>query len=231
MARHRSRITQPGYGKGRPSPNKGKRFYADVLTPAEIKAMEDQCNAGKMGLRNRAALNTLVGVGCRVGEFCALQVDDIDLETRAFRIRGTKTKRADRTVGCHPLAFAPIKDWLDLRAQYEVPGPWAFPCLSENECGNQIKPAQIRQMVHHLAQKAGIEHPGSSRRVHPHAFRHTFAVELWREGVDLLLISKALGHANIAVTQIYINHLAPDDVVNATANRKAFGWDDLGVAA
>lgn len=217
--RHKSKITEPGYRKGIPNPNKGRRFPVDVLKPEEIEAMKDGCNVGAMGLRNRGSLDCLYGTGVRVGEFCNLKVRDIDLETRAFRIYGTKTKNADRSVGCNADTFATIKDWLDIRAELDLPGPYAFPCLSKHERGNQLKPAQLRQMIHHLARKAGIEGPHTDRRVHPHAFRHTFAAELWREGVDLQLISKALGHSSIAVTQIYINHVAPFEVVHATANR------------
>jgi len=219
MARHVSQITQPGHRLGVPNPNKGKRFPVDILKFEEIDAMKEGCNVGAMGLRNRGALDCLYGTGVRVGEFCALKVRDIDCETRAFRIYGTKTKNADRSVGCDEDTFAAIRDWLDIRATLEIPGPYAFPCLSQHERGNILKPAQLRQMIHNLARKAGLEGPHTDRRVHPHAFRHSFAAELWREGVDLQLISKALGHSSIAVTQIYINHVAPFEVVEATANR------------
>jgi len=39
MARHRSRITQPGYRKGQPNANRGKRYYAETYSRAEIQAM------------------------------------------------------------------------------------------------------------------------------------------------------------------------------------------------
>lgn len=45
MARHRSAITLPGYGLGRPSKNKGKTFRAGILTHEEIVAMTEMCNA------------------------------------------------------------------------------------------------------------------------------------------------------------------------------------------
>src|SRR4051794_18789343 len=93
--RHVSPITQPGHRLGVPNPNKGRRFPVDILKFEEIDAMKEGCNVGAMGLRNRAALDCLYGTGVRVGEFCALKVRDIDLETRAFRIYGTKTRNAD----------------------------------------------------------------------------------------------------------------------------------------
>jgi site-specific recombinase XerD len=38
---------------------------------------------------------------------------------------------------------------------------------------------------------------------HPHKLRHTYATLLHDAGVDLLEISKLLGHSSIATTQIY----------------------------
>jgi len=61
-----------------------------------------------------------------------------------------------------------------------------------------------------LAEKAGI-----GKRVHPHGFRHSGAVRLLRAGADVAVISKALGHSNIATTDRYINHLHPQMVVDA----------------
>ncbi len=54
--------------------------------------------------------------------------------------------------------------------------------------------------------KAGIE-----KHVTPHKLRHTYATNLIRRGTPLLTISKALGHATIATTQIYA-HVGMDEV-------------------
>lgn len=49
---------------------------------------------------------------------------------------------------------------------------------------------------------------------HPHILRHSFCTELLRKGVDITKVSKMMGHANIAVTQIY-THLVTDDIEKA----------------
>jgi len=46
------------------------------------------------------------------------------------------------------------------------------------------------------------------------------AVESWREGIPVPKISKQLGHASIATTQIYLDHLFPGEVVEAYRARK-----------
>lgn len=65
MARHRSKITMPGHGKGIPNKNKGRRFPVDILKPEEIEALKEGCNVGIMGLRNRGSLDCLHGTGVR----------------------------------------------------------------------------------------------------------------------------------------------------------------------
>jgi integrase/recombinase XerD len=61
-----------------------------------------------------------------------------------------------------------------------------------------------------LADKAGIE-----KRVHPHGLRHTFADELRAAGVDMVVISKLLGHSSIAATSRYLDHLTNHQAVTA----------------
>jgi len=48
--------------------------------------------------------------------------------------------------------------------------------------------------------------------IHPHKFRHTQASLLIEEGVDILTISKRLGHAKVSTTlDIYSHQLAKSD--------------------
>jgi integrase len=51
--------------------------------------------------------------------------------------------------------------------------------------------------------------------VHPHGLRHTFADELRAAGMDVVKISKLLGHSSIAVTNRYLDHLTNDQAVAA----------------
>jgi integrase/recombinase XerD len=48
---------------------------------------------------------------------------------------------------------------------------------------------------------------GISTRVHPHAFRHCFAVTYIRRGGDIYRLSRILGHASISTTQIYLRSM------------------------
>jgi site-specific recombinase XerD len=43
--------------------------------------------------------------------------------------------------------------------------------------------------------------------VHPHTFRHYFAVTFIRAGGDLYRLSRILGHTSIATTQVYLRSM------------------------
>lgn len=215
--RHKSKITQKGYAKGRPNKYKGQRFYADTYTREEVFALVEGCNCGLSGLRDRALIVLLYRTGLRINEALTLRVPDVDFERGQIRVRGTKTKNADRIIGLDALTRAHLTDWLDVRAKLNLPASrpqWIFCCISLNEKGNRVKPAQTRQKLHRLAEKAGI-----TKRVHPHGFRHTFAAEMANEGADLRIIKDSLGHTNIAITDRYISHHAPMAVINYVGAR------------
>lgn len=216
MARFKSPITQPGYRAGEPSPNRNRRFFADTLTRDEVMALVDGCNCGPSGLRDRALIVLLYRTGLRISEACNLRLHDIDLDRGTIRVRGTKTRTSDRTVGIGQMATEHLADWLDVRnRELKIPPVgYVFCCISRHERGNAVKPAQIRQKLHRLSAKAQI-----GKRVHPHALRHTFASELADERVDIRIVSKALGHSNVAITDRYISHLNPTAVLEVMGSR------------
>jgi integrase len=50
------------------------------------------------------------------------------------------------------------------------------------------------------------------RKFNLHMFRHTYATQMLRDGVDLLSLQKLLGHKDLDSTREYLRALEPDDL-------------------
>lgn len=85
-----------------------------------------------------------------------------------------------------------------------LPWYWLFPSrvVRQGEQG----PERWHASAHGLekALKRAAEDLGICQRVHPHAFRHSYATNLLRDGVDIRTISEQLGHADIRTTLTYL---------------------------
>jgi site-specific recombinase XerD len=188
------------------APNKGKRYPAEPLTPGEVGALIGGCSRrAPTGIRNRAMLTLLYRSGLRVSELLALRPGDLDLDRHSIRVLHGKGNKA--TVrGFHPSADDALARWLDVRRSLGFRNGPLFCTLA----GTPVSDDYVRGLLRRLAGKAGIE-----KRVHPHGLRHTFADELRAAGVDVVTISKLLGHSSIAVTARYLDHLTGGQAVTA----------------
>jgi site-specific recombinase XerD len=186
-----------------------------VLTAEEISRLLAACaRRGPSGLRHRALIVVLWRAGLRSQEALDLELRDIDAAAGTLTVREGKGRRR-RVVGLDPPAFAVLERWLAARAKLGVPrGSKVFCTVTAGNIGSPLGAPQWRDTIRHLGVKAGIE-----KRVHSHGLRHTHATELRREGVDVLVISRQLGHADLKTTERYLNHLEPREVVEAMQRR------------
>lgn len=198
------------------APNKGKTYPPEVLTPDEVRAILAQCSRrAPTGVRDRALITVMYRAGLRVSEALALRVSDIDPKRGTVRVRHGKGDKA-RTVGVGDGALAVIDLWLNTRRSLGLAhnGTPLFCTLK----GGPVSDDAVRNMLRRRAAKAGIE-----KRVHPHALRHSYAFELSAKGTPVNVIQQALGHFSLQVTDAYLRHIAPADVI---AVGRADDWSD-----
>jgi integrase/recombinase XerD len=58
-------------------------------------------------------------------------------------------------------------------------------------------------VVDRCTKAAGVD----AKRISPHSLRHTFALRSLRQRHDVIAVQKLLGHASVATTQRYLDHL------------------------
>lgn len=188
----------------------GKQSLRSVefLTTDEVKRLFDACKTNdKIGLRNRAILETLYSTGLRISELIALNIKDVDFNRKEFMVRGKGDK--PRPVFLSERACEYLKSYLDVREDNYDPLFISFgrsskvPTMMESSLQTygekfRLKAYHIQEMVRKTSYLAGL-----NKKVTPHTLRHSFATTLLNNGADLRSVQEMLGHASIATTQIY----------------------------
>lgn len=188
-----------------------RKRSSQVLTAQEVSSLLARCGRGRTGHRNRALLALLWRCGLRCSEALGLRPGDLELGTGRLYVSRAKGSRP-RTVGVDALTLGLLERWLLERKELLGPRPRA-PLLCTLR-GGELASRYVRQLLPRLAARAGL-----TRRVHPHALRHSFAVELAREGVPMPEIQAALGHRSLSTTSIYLAHFGALEVVATMSAR------------
>jgi integrase/recombinase XerD len=191
----------------------------EPLSALEVRALLAACSVESLtGMRNRALLVVLWRAGLRCAEALALRPCDVDDAAGTIRVRFGKGRKA-RTVGIDGEALTVVRAWLGAREMAGIESEFLFCDVKRGYAGHPMSPRYVRAEVARIAMRAGVRH-----RVHPHGLRHTHAVELRQEGWDIPLISRQLGHASIATTAIYVDHLFP--ACRVTLRAWAMSWSE-----
>ena len=170
-------------------------YYLDL---AEIKALLRAPDRSRwLGRRDHALLLTLIQTGLRVSELTALRVRDINLGTAAH-VRVTGKGRKRRTVTLTRETAAVLHQWLTERQ-----GQPDDPLFSTRQ-GTPLTRDTVGLLVAKHTAIASSNCPSlKAKRVTAHVLRHTNAMLLKANDVDIATIALWLGHERIATTQIY----------------------------
>ncbi len=179
---------------------KNRERKVEFLTAEELQDMIKHIGTDDISdLRDRAIILTIYSTGLRVSELVALDIKNVNLDTREFAIIGKGRKV--RVVYLTEWACEAIGDYLKKREDH-------FPPLflkhgkqySVDTGADEVRFDRflITKMISDRALKAGIIKPVSA-----HTIRHSFATTLLWNGADLRSIQELLWHKNIATTQVY----------------------------
>jgi integrase/recombinase XerD len=167
--------------------------------------------------RDQAIILTLLDTGLRASELCSLMVGDVDMKTGKVDVRhgvggGAKGGKG-RTVYLGKVARKTVWRYLATRedgADLKAP-------LFISAADRPFNRNSLRILIRRLGERAEILH------VHPHKFRHTFAITYLRSGGDVFTLQSLLGHGSLDMVRHYAQ-IAEIDVENA--HRKASPVDN-----
>ena len=177
---------------------KAHKTLPGVLGQADTRAVLDAAaiaadDGSPIGLRDLAIMELLYATGIRVGELCALDIDDLDTSRWVVRVFGKGRK--ERSVPYGVPAGVAVDGWLRVRPALVRVG--SGPALFLGARGGRVDQRTVRRVVHERI--GAVDAPDLS----PHGLRHTAATHLLEGGADLRSVQELLGHASLATTQIY----------------------------
>jgi len=168
----------------------------NVFSPHDVAALLAACEREPVkwvAERNKAMLWLLLDTGIRVSELCSLTTDNVSIEQGYIRVRGKGRKQREVGLGResrHALArflyrFRPKSDdthvFLSMR-------------------GGGLQRGGIWRILDRLGDAVGVD----DVRCSPHTLRHTWASSALKSGMDVVRISRLLGHTSLAVTEHYL---------------------------
>lgn len=164
----------------------------EVLEPDDIRKFLEEFSR----YRDLAIIILMLMCGLRSCEVLALRSDDVDFYQRAIRVRGKGGRQR-----MLPLVET-VSDLLRRYMRFERPRESRerelFLVLQGSHRGQPMTPAGLRNLFRHRRIKTQIE------KANPHRFRHCFGTEMARQGVQLPVLQKMLGHADAQMTLRYI---------------------------
>lgn len=142
--------------------------------------------------KHRTVLLCCYAAGLRLAEATHVKVADIDGQRAQIRITSGKGSK-ERRVPASPRLLDALRDYWKIRR----PNSYLFPGRTPDV---PLSSPTIQKACRLSAALAGIKNI-----VTPHTLRHSYATSMLEAGVDLLTISKLLGHSSFVTTMIYLH--------------------------
>lgn len=183
-----------------------KATQDSVLTVSEWEALSRgmELRGGSTEIAVAIAMYT----GMRIGELCALQVGDIDLEEKIIHVRRTvqRIRDAENPDGRKTRVITDVpKSYNSLR---KIPIPEVLYEKLERLCAGKqdnvflfgidgdraLEPRTLQYRYKTFLKQRGL------RYIKFHALRHSFATRCVERNVDVKTLSEILGHSSVKIT-------------------------------
>jgi integrase len=187
---------------------------AIILTPDQLKALPSQLAGRAMYPRAMVAVFT----GLRRGELLALRWRNVDLEEKwlkvaealertrqGLRAKPPKSKKGRRTISLPDIVVDVLREHrttlLERRMKLGLGAMPADALVFPNDLFEFYDPHTLSQRWRLFANDHGLT------GITWHSLRHTHASQLIAAGVDVVTVSRRLGHASVEITLRVYSHL------------------------
>ena len=177
----------------------------NIWTLEEFKQFIKAINHKKEAV---VGFNILFYTGMRVGEMLALTISDIDFEKCRIRINKTfqrikrtdvistpKTPKSKRTIDCPKFVIDIIQDYIKV----------LYKPTSKTRLFEGFTKSKFQNDVNVYSRKANL------KKIRVHDLRHSHATFLLSKGVNIVSLSRRLGHERVSTTLDIYSHVLKED--------------------
>lgn len=179
----------------------------EVVTEKEVRRML----AAAPTVRDRLLIGLLYGCGLKVGEACGLRWADVDVARRTLTVRYAADTR-QRQVEL-PEVLLPV-----LKAGRERCPACAHIFAGAKGGQTHVSTRTAQRIVRRAAMEAEVEKPVCCMTM-----RHSYAVSLRRQGVDVRSIQERLGHRRLETAMRYDRYTPPPGVISPVDRLRVAG--------
>lgn len=196
----------------------------NYFQPEEIMRILEA--ADREPIKWRTMFHLLIVTGARRGELLALKWDNVDFQNNQIYIDGclsylpdrgkyegpTKTRKS-RYITLPTESITLLRKYRAWQAEQRL--MWGDKWEETNlvftaDRGGPLLPTSVNSRLSKFSKNNGLPH------INPHAFRHSAASIMIANGVDVLTVSKMLGHANTSTTTDFYGHAIDEAKRKAT---------------
>jgi site-specific recombinase XerD len=147
--------------------NRNNMPAEQVLTEEEVRRLAEAVT----NARDRAIVLALYESGCRVGEFLALKIKDINFDEygAVLLVDGKTGRRRVRIIASAPA----VAGWLQVHPIKDNPDAFVWVSMATNYQHEWLTYGGLNALLRELAKRSKV-----AKRVNPHSFRHARATHL-----------------------------------------------------
>ena len=180
-----------------------EKFQEPLLNRARIaREKKFKTSADKIAIRDFALINLVYACALRISEACNLTLNYLDLDKKQLYV--IDGKGGDRLVPIPDPVINNLKIWLNIRPQWKD-NNYVFTNIKGTTRPGKSRPLTMKyynKLFAELSEESGITLKNGDK-VHPHTLRHSRAMAIYDNGINLEVLQALLGHKKISTTQIY----------------------------
>lgn len=166
------------------------------ISREDFDKLLNECSKNNyFGERDKTILMILLDTGVRAKELCNINIDDINLVDSSILVRQGKGRKPR-------FVFIGKATRKQLRKYFRFLPSSGPLFITKGE--ERISYTTLREILRRLSVRAKINVPS------PHDFRRAFCLECLRKGVDLLTLSRLMGHTSLQLLSRYARQVKED---------------------